>query len=179
MFTDIPLVCNKCLSNKKYVTFVKDNNMKKCVISGFSFFPFTVNVNGHNIKTIICKEIAILKLICQVCLLNVANNNNIKRKPSIRIKLDDKSISKKRNICTTFFRINSRNNEFEELYNEHELFRFCSLKINNKYGIEYLSLNTSDHKGKLRIVIGNKRFQFFNLKYFIRAFYTSILKQNK
>mmetsp|Transcript_30243 Transcript_30243/g.42157 ORF Transcript_30243/g.42157 Transcript_30243/m.42157 type:complete len:177 (+) Transcript_30243:751-1281(+) len=176
MFSDIPLVCSKCLNNKKYVTFIKMNNLKKCAISGLNFFPFSINVNKYCIKTIICKEIAILKLICQVCLLNLTHHNKIIKKLRKRSHVSTKITKPNKKTFTAFFRINNCNNEFERLYNKHKLFRLSTLKVNYKYGIEYLSLTSSNQKGKLNILFGNKKFQFFNLKYFIKAFHSLVLK---
>ena len=70
---DFPVVCEDCLGPNPYVRMQKIPHGGECAISGRAFDVFRWRP-GHDArykKTVVCKEIARAKNVCQVCLLDL------------------------------------------------------------------------------------------------------------
>ena len=71
--SDFPVVCDDCLGPNPYVRMQKENYGAECAISGrpFTVFRWRPGHDARYKKTVVCKEIALAKNVCQVCLLDL------------------------------------------------------------------------------------------------------------
>ena len=71
--SDFPVVCSDCLGPNPYVRMQKENYGAECAISGrpFTVFRWRPGHDARYKKTVVCKEIALAKNVCQVCLLDL------------------------------------------------------------------------------------------------------------
>lgn len=71
--TDFPVVCEECLGPNPYVRMMKVDYGSECAISGrpFTVFRWKPGAEARYKKTVICKEVALAKNVCQVCLLDL------------------------------------------------------------------------------------------------------------
>ena len=71
--SDFPVVCDDCLGPNPYVRMQKENYGAECAISGrpFTVFRWRPGHDARYKKTDVCKEIALAKNVCQVCLLDL------------------------------------------------------------------------------------------------------------
>jgi ribosomal protein S16 len=71
--TDFPVVCEDCLGPNPYIRMQKTDYAAECAISGrpFTVFRWRPGTEARYKKTVVCKEIALAKNVCQVCLLDL------------------------------------------------------------------------------------------------------------
>ena len=71
--TDFPVVCEECLGPNPYVRMMKEDYGSECAISGrpFTVFRWKPGADARFKKTVVCKEVALAKNVCQVCLLDL------------------------------------------------------------------------------------------------------------
>ncbi len=71
--TDFPVVCEDCLGPNPYIRMQKTDYAAECAISGrpFTVFRWRPGTDARYKKTVVCKEIALAKNVCQVCLLDL------------------------------------------------------------------------------------------------------------
>ncbi len=71
--TDFPVVCEDCLGPNPYVRMQKQDYAAECAISGrpFTVFRWRPGAEARYKKTVVCREIALAKNVCQVCLLDL------------------------------------------------------------------------------------------------------------
>ena len=70
---DFPVVCEDCLGPNPYVRMMKIPRGSECAISGrpFDVYRWRPGSDARYKKTVVCKEIALAKNVCQVCLLDL------------------------------------------------------------------------------------------------------------
>ena len=70
---EFPVVCEDCLGPNPYVRVQKMPLGGECAISGrpFTVFRWRPGNEARYKKTVVCKEIAQAKNVCQVCLLDL------------------------------------------------------------------------------------------------------------
>ena len=70
---EFPVVCEDCLGPNPYVRMQKMPLGGECAISGrpFTVFRWRPGNEARYKKTVVCKEIAQAKNVCQVCLLDL------------------------------------------------------------------------------------------------------------
>jgi pre-mRNA-splicing factor RBM22/SLT11 len=70
---DFPIVCEDCLGPNPYVRMQKEPFGGECAISGrpYTVFRWRPGNDARYKKTVVCKEIAQAKNVCQVCLLDL------------------------------------------------------------------------------------------------------------
>lgn len=70
---DFPVVCEDCLGPNPYVRMMKMPLGGECAISGrpFDVYRWRPGSDARYKKTVVCKEIAQAKNVCQVCLLDL------------------------------------------------------------------------------------------------------------
>ena len=71
--TDFPVVCEDCLGPNPYIRMQRQDYAAECAISGrpFTVFRWRPGTEARYKKTVVCKEIALAKNVCQVCLLDL------------------------------------------------------------------------------------------------------------
>jgi len=71
--SDFPVVCEDCLGPSPYVRMQKTEYGSECAISGrpFTTFRWKPGSDARYKKTVICREVALAKNVCQVCLLDL------------------------------------------------------------------------------------------------------------
>ena len=71
--TDFPIVCESCLGPNKFVRMQREDYGAECAISGrpFTVFRWRPGHDARYKKTVVCREIALAKNVCQVCLLDL------------------------------------------------------------------------------------------------------------
>ena len=71
--TDFPVVCEDCLGPNPYIRMQKQDYAAECAISGrpFTVFRWRPGNDARYKKTVVCREIALAKNVCQVCLLDL------------------------------------------------------------------------------------------------------------
>merc|ERR1712023_393009 len=80
---DIPILCKNCLGVNKHLVFSRKNRMTHCSITHKEFYPVEwITLKGQKKSTLISKEIAFLKQVCQGCLKSL-NSNKIFDKTTI------------------------------------------------------------------------------------------------
>lgn len=70
---DFPVVCETCLGPNPYVRMQKQDHGGECAISGrpFTTYRWRPGNDARYKKTVVCKEVARAKNVCQVCLLDL------------------------------------------------------------------------------------------------------------
>lgn len=71
--SDFPVVCEDCLGPNPYIRMQKTDYGAECAISGrpFTVFRWKPGADARYKKTVICREVALAKNVCQVCLLDL------------------------------------------------------------------------------------------------------------
>ena len=67
------MVCEDCLGPNPYIRMQKQDYAAECAISGrpFTVFRWRPGNDARYKKTVVCREIALAKNVCQVCLLDL------------------------------------------------------------------------------------------------------------
>ena len=67
------MVCEDCLGPNPYIRMQRQDYAAECAISGrpFTVFRWRPGTEARYKKTVVCKEIALAKNVCQVCLLDL------------------------------------------------------------------------------------------------------------
>jgi pre-mRNA-splicing factor RBM22/SLT11 len=67
------VVCEDCLGPNPYIRMQRQDYAAECAISGrpFTVFRWRPGTEARYKKTVVCKEIALAKNVCQVCLLDL------------------------------------------------------------------------------------------------------------
>lgn len=71
--TDFPVVCEDCLGPNPYVRMQKQDYAAECAISArpFTVFRWRPGNEARYKRTVVCREVALAKNVCQVCLLDL------------------------------------------------------------------------------------------------------------
>ena len=71
--TEFPVVCEECLGPNPYVRMMKADYDGECAISGrpFTVFRWKPGAEARYKRTVVCREVALAKNVCQVCLLDL------------------------------------------------------------------------------------------------------------
>ncbi len=71
--TDFPIVCEDCLGPNPYIRMQREDYAAECAISSrpFTVFRWRPGNEARYKKTVVCREIALAKNVCQVCLLDL------------------------------------------------------------------------------------------------------------
>ena len=71
--TDFPVVCKDCLGPNPFIRMQREDYGAECAISGrpFTVFRWRPGHDARYKRTVVCKEIALAKNVCQVCLLDL------------------------------------------------------------------------------------------------------------
>lgn len=87
-----PLVCETCLGPNKFVRMQKFTNGGICHISGrpYDVFRWKAGDEARYKKTVICQELAKLKNVCQVCMLDLEYN--------LPVQIRDLAMNRKKTI---------------------------------------------------------------------------------
>merc|ERR1711881_323268 len=74
--TEFPTVCETCLGPNPYVRMQKFPSGGTCHISGrpYTVFRWKAGCDARYKKTVICQEVAKVKNVCQVCMLDLDFN---------------------------------------------------------------------------------------------------------
>ena len=67
------MVCEDCLGPNPYIRMQRQDYAAECAISSrpFTVFRWRPGTEARYKKTVVCKEIALAKNVCQVCLLDL------------------------------------------------------------------------------------------------------------
>ena len=67
--SEFPIVCEDCLGPNPYVRMMKEPYGSECAISGrpFTVFRWKPGSEARYKKTVVCREVALAKNVCQVC----------------------------------------------------------------------------------------------------------------
>lgn len=71
---DFPQLCETCLGPNPFVRMMKLPNARQCKISNRPYTAYRFKPGGKNTRykeTVICKEVALAKNICQICLFDM------------------------------------------------------------------------------------------------------------
>jgi pre-mRNA-splicing factor RBM22/SLT11 len=71
--SDFPVVCEDCLGPNPYLRMQKQHYGAECAISGrpFTVFRWKPGADARYKKTVISRDMALAKNVCQVCLLDL------------------------------------------------------------------------------------------------------------
>mmetsp|Transcript_6844 Transcript_6844/g.10472 ORF Transcript_6844/g.10472 Transcript_6844/m.10472 type:complete len:173 (-) Transcript_6844:10-528(-) len=153
-----PILCTKCLGERKFISIIQDEEPRKCKISGYQFISFYWIDHNRNVKrTIISKNIAFLKNVCQICITKLGNGKQKNTQSKYRAirhtlkpsKQDNTSIyceiHNKIKISSMITAI-KKNKELDLIkiyYNSEKKVTYCIIKTTLKNRVLKLSLSSS------------------------------------